>query len=222
MVLYVIGMLVMYMFKFTEYEAVHLASFSRYINTYLQGIFISIAMIVITESHRIYINSQLMNLFKLGLIVLLTLFTPITSITDILLRKEVELSVNFRAPYQIYIHKFDALSIEPDSKIWIISQHTTGLDYWVLQYELLQYKVNPKFTWSLGEKSSKEDIWTLDLSVDDWAKQLYDYSYVLICKTDDSFKNRYKTLFQNESSIQANTIYKVEKDGKNIQLIRVP
>ena len=88
-----------------------------------------------------------------------------------------------------------------------------------LQYEMINYKVNPNYSWSLGDKSSENDIWTLNLSVEDWKKQLMDYEYVVIYSVNDTFIQRYNSLFEDRTTIQPNSIYKVDNNESDLKLI---
>ena len=129
---YTFGLLLAYWFKFSEYEATNLASFQRYISTYLQAVISFIAMVYIACTCTCERDNTMQpKLFKTALVVLLVISIPLSRVTSIFLHKKVEEAAAIRSNYSIIVNKFNSMNIENDNKIWIISEHTTGFDYWV-------------------------------------------------------------------------------------------
>lgn len=219
LVLFTAGMLITYLFSFSEYEASILSSFQRYISTYLQGMFACVVMILLFCSYSPRQGKpDRMSIMKLVLLVFLAIFIPMNNISNItsgLTRKD---AVKMREKYTDIVHKVEISEIKPGDKIWIIAEHTDGFEYWILKYEFIEQSAKQGPYWSLGEKSSDADVWTSNLSVDDWEKELADYDYVVTYSVDATFKNTYKSLFENEDCIGGTSIYKVMKEGSDITL----
>ncbi|MEI8198918.1 MAG: hypothetical protein WCG21_02565 [Eubacteriales bacterium] len=219
LVLFTAGLLITYLFRFSEYEATILSSFQRYISTYLQGMFACAVMILLfcTYSHR-QEKPNRMAVMKLVLLVFLAIFIPMNNITNITTGRTRTDAARMRDKFSGLVQKVKNSGIAPGDKIWIIAEHTDGFEYWILKYEFIQQYAEQGAFWSLGDKSSDKDVWTADLTADQWEQQLADYDYVVIYCVDDTFTNRYKSLFADEKSIWANSIYEVVKDGSNITL----
>jgi hypothetical protein len=129
-------------------------------------------------------------------------------------------SQKIREPYNIagdYINN----KIDEGEKIYIISQNTTGFDYWVLRYTVWPNETNPNFTWSIGEKYDDGDIWTVDTDSSLWMDTLIEdnYTYVYICKCDNQFINKFKDLFESNSKIEDGKLYKIDVDKKLLTIV---
>ncbi len=224
LITYTFGLLITYLFKFSEYEAIILASFSRYIGNYLEAIVICITMISITWFHEVitHDNKQQeikITILKWVLIIIFLISIPISNITNFISENNAIVAKSVRTPFNEIIKKVDMLSINSNSKIWIICEHTAGFEYWILQFDLINHLVNPNFTWSIGQKSSKDDLWTLEIEVNEWEKRLQEYDYVIIYNVDNSFIQGFGSIFKDTSEIKSNSIYKIEKTGSEIELV---
>lgn len=230
-VLYTIGLLVLYLFRFSEYEAVNLASFDRYLGTYWVGVvmFLSLCAIVfIAEdedgrqlsltSRSWYLSSGIK--FSVLWLAVLIVVAPIRPLANFV-RNPVALSMTARADYLPVIEAANAAGVDGDDRVWIISQFSTGYEYWILRYELMPSPVNYGY-WTLGKPKDSSDIWTADLAPEDWSQQLEEYDYVLVHVTNPSFAETYGGLFENVNDLENNAIFKVTDQGGATTLVRVP
>ncbi len=76
--------------------------------------------------------------------------------------------------------------------------------------------------WSLGTPYSDSDVWTIDMTEQEWEKALKDggYTYVYIYNADKKFRAEYGGLFENSAAISDNTCYKVEMRNGHVLLVR--
>lgn len=205
--IYCFGLLVLYCFRFSEYEALLLSGYVRYLSIALLGLLIILCIHFIKQEKNIIV------IFFITL-----LFVPYSSLFDI--RWSAKNSHKIREPYNIagdYINS----KIDEDEKIYIISQNTTGFDYWVLRYTVWPNETNPNFTWSLGQKYYDSDIWTVDTDSSGWMETLIEdeYTYVYIYKCDNQFINRFKDLFEDASQIKDGQLYKLDVDKKLLTVV---
>lgn len=208
LLIYIIGLVFIYCFKFTEYEAVRLASYSRYISIYFVAmIFIVTAMITSNCSNKV-----------IPLLVVL-LFVPYTNFFAI--RYTVREAMNVREPYETAIANLPE-EIDGDDKIYVLSQNTSGFDYWVLKYSLRPNEINENNTWSIGKPYNKEDIWTRNYSQTEWMNKLIEeeYDYVYIYKADNQFISQYAELFITTEDIDEQTLFIVDKKIKKLKLVK--
>jgi hypothetical protein len=215
--IYALGLLIIYLTVFSEYEVVRLASYPRYMSTYFQGIVVLISLIILKISIVKRSKNNSTKYIILISLVFLMIITPVSEINPYILRDGVRSSIEMRSPYSQAVSEIDAKNIPPNSKIWIICQNSNGNEYWILRYELLEYYVNESL-WSIGEPYSSEDIWTYKLSPDDWREELYNYDFVFIYKLDDKFIDNFKDVFEAGSELKGNTLYSVIKKDHKISL----
>lgn len=204
--IYVAGLAFIYCFKFTEYEAVRLASYSRYISIYMIAVLFVIAAVIINQKE------------KTIPLLLILLFVPYNSLLGI--RYTVGESVDFREPYESAIDAIDE-KIDDDDKVYIISQNTSGYDYWVLRYTLRPNMINEASTWSIGTKYGEEDIWTKEFTQEEWMDKLVedDYDFVYLYKCDNQFKDEFQSLFVDASDIDERSLFKVETETRKLELV---
>lgn len=203
-----------YMFKFTEYEAVRLASFSRYMNflcCMLLVLFAALLLQVIISSNQ--------HTWKYSAIIVLALILPTGSAQNFLSGAYVRESIAARAPYSDAANEVQAIVGNESKRIYIISQGDTGFDYYVLKYSLRPHSVNDEMTWSIGRPFFDGDVWTQQIEPDAWMNSVFSsFDYVYIYKLNDYFVQTYMGYF-SDSLIAANTLYKVDKSTRSLKLV---
>jgi len=120
-------------------------------------------------------------------------------------RYHIQESRNTQASYNI---KELANEIIPeDAKVYIVSQQDSGLDYWVLRYELYPRSVNAPFTWAFGDP----DTWTIAMTAQQWKEELETYDYVILFNADKYIFENMSACFAEGTDILSQTIYRVDK-----------
>jgi hypothetical protein len=106
------------------------------------------------------------------------------------------------------------------SKVYIISQHTVGFEYYVLRYEMLDAKFG-KVPWSIGSPFGDGDIWTdPNWDAKKWEQELRDYDYVVLYKTTESFNNEFGSLFES-GIVDPNSVYQIVKTEDTVSLSKI-
>lgn len=213
-VVYIVGLCATYVSNFPEYEAVRLASFERYIHiVYLCGwvVLLFLALQMLYDFFNISFTGGVI----LGLGVMMII--PVNNVYGYLSRSTVERSITTRKPYTLLSSTI--LNIVPKgSKIYLISQGTTGFDYWVLRYNIRPNHANSSFTWSIGEAFYEGDIWTRSITPQEWQEELLrDYDYVALYKVNDYFLQNFSCLFKNPEEIKENTVYLLNRETKLLE-----
>lgn len=218
--LYVFLMLVLYILMFSKYEALSLASFERYLSTYLMSILYFLIFITIYRSVELKKYSVLIILFVFILLnTNISLvknnfvnYKEITYSTQVMRRQYSDAASSIRS--KVDLHK--------KYKFYIIVQNSSGTEKWILRYEIrdILKEMNEGFTWSLGEKYNKKDIWTLNISCDEFEKILFkeNYDYVYLFNIDDKFIDKYGKIF-NYNDIKSGQLYKVNRKQNTIELV---
>jgi hypothetical protein len=226
--LYLFTLYLTYLTVFVKVESASLASFDRYVGTYLTAVIIFLSFLAVTELREFKIvrfEKQFKKLFKPNLIPSLTLFLCIFLITNAptqrintYLQESTEYSTLVRIPFQDLKNRFAHSNFKTDDKIWVITQHKHGFEFYLLQYELLPASV-PAFPFSIGTPYNSEDIWTeTKMTKEKWDKALDNFDYVVIFNTSESFIKEYSSLFNEPESLANQGIYKVIHSSKGNKL----
>lgn len=218
---YSLAMLLLYTFCFDAYEGPRLASFDRYMNTYVFAA-ISIAIMLFIYLSGLQEKSRnKTSIYHLGAL-LSVIWLVFLSPSDILNLKPV------RAPNSVtaaFTQDYDILhaNTTPDDKVYIISQQSDGYVTYNISYLLLPEAFNA-WGYSLGEKYSDEDGYTVNLSVQAWVKTLISekYGYLYLQKIDQNFLDKYSSVFEPDAEIKDKQLYKIIQTGDDtIQLKHV-
>jgi hypothetical protein len=214
--IYALLLFVLYLTWFSEYEASFLASFNRYIGTYILAYALILTPLIFFHYQKI-INS------KVILIILII-------ITSVMLTREFSpfgrqhyLSPERQKAKQI-AKQILSLPISPNknAKIYVIEQNSWAWASYILGYELLlDYNLTTHF-YSIGKPYSAKDISTHLLTPNEFKQILSSYDYILLIKTDKQFWSLYGSVFRPNKPSLAPTFYKIIKqNGKDIKLEKV-
>jgi hypothetical protein len=224
-----------YLSVFGPGEAAGLASYSRYIGTWFQGIFLAVTLLILSEFHlakyfesddsdtnSIRIKSSRV---KLGLLLVAVMtVTTLSSVHNYMLMLSVSRyqGSEVRAPLSPVLQAIDNAKIPEGSKVWIITQHKVGFEYYVLRYEMQnsRFEFGEK-PFSVGTPYGEGDIWTApDRTLEVWSNELRDWDYVVLYETTESFNNEYGTLFES-GTVDPNSVYRIIKIEDTVSLSKV-
>lgn len=214
-VIYTVGLLVLYFFRFGEYEAVNLASFSRYLGTYWAGVAVFITAMLVSAMGQKQ-DKKLLVAASSGWLVFTMLVAPISNFFTLASNPGAS-SQQLRSQFAPLAQQAQMAGIEKGSKVWIIAQHTSGFEYWIYRYMILQAHVN-QGSWSIGTKSGDGDMWTTEMDQAEWAKQLGDYEFVVFLSANETFMNEFGGIFKDQSQLNSTNTFKVVKQGDSVVL----
>lgn len=214
-IIYVFGLCVTYMFKFSEYEAVRIASFERYMNIMLEGIVIFLLMLIVN-----YVSSNQKQKY-MGLCILLIVLAilPWGMIKDIGTRATVANTVNTRIRYIPIVEQIEKIAVKTGERynINVISQESAGYDAFVLRYSLRPHTIVGSE--SMGQPFYEGDIWTVEKTPKQWREELKsNVDYVAIYHLNEYFMENYSEVFEKPEEIRENGIYKVNKETGTLSL----
>ncbi len=212
---YLVGMLVTYMFKFSEYEAMLLADLERYLAIPQMLLWLTVVLGFIGTLHLLPLDKSVV---AAGLLCLVLATVPSGAVRSLASRELVAQGQAYRMKYdEIYV-KFCALEPDSEQSICLISQGDRGLDYQALRYVFRPHKIGIAPSWSLGEPL-EGDEWTKACSPEQWWQELEDnYDYVLIYRLNDYFVENYDYLFAEPEEIRERAIYAVDREKGVLQL----
>lgn len=224
------GLLIMslYVLIFSEYEATRLASYERYMATYLTGFMIFVVggflyetryLSAIYKKHR----SVIALILFFGAVLSGFLIISATREGQVLYhvshaREEATATVNIRAPYEVVKQWKPCLNGQND-KLNIIATNTKGNERNILLYTLYPIAAQTyyRFDFTVGEKPyDSGDIWTLIATPEGWRGYIEsNYTLIYVFKYDETFKKSYGRYFDNLKNDQ---LYRVEKTSNELYL----
>lgn len=208
MVVYVAGLCVIYMYKFSEIEALGLASFVRYIYIVFLGDWFFILMSIIKYANEVdSIRKPVMGI----VICFAFLITNLEAVTTFVTNAYAKASQELRAPYAEVVEK-TLKYVDGDDQIWFIQQESYGEDGLTYNFCIRPNYVNGYP--SIGQYEDEDDIEvTRPMTPKEWRENLVsgNYDYVMLYDTNGTFRGYFKENFENPDEIVEGGLYRVDK-----------
>lgn len=200
MVIYVLGMLYSYLYLFRPDETLILSSFNRYISSMLlAGFFLN--TIILGE----IINWK--NYYICIVLMFILIFVPFEDIKDRYVEfNKYNISVMAKRNEYGKINKYKNLLKENDVIYYVSNKFDNLYAVALSKYEMMPIQIISNDEISEGKF---EDI----------IRDIATYVYVL--NEDLSFENRFKNVFDSNFECEEDSLYKIIKDGENIELQKV-
>lgn len=198
---YAFLMFIMYIYSFGDIEGPTLASFNRYLPTYI--------IICILTIYYIYVyNSKSYKQLLITALILIIVQNPISfkkMVPKILSDSKTLFELNAN-----YIKE----NAKDNSKIYIIAQNTIGDHQFYTKYYMDTMTTNLKyFSFPVTDIDNYQQ-W-FNENVKDY---MFGYDYLYLAQIDNEFINKYKFMFPNDEIIP-NQLYKLDK--KDYKLIKL-
>jgi hypothetical protein len=222
-----------YLTVFVASEAVGIASYSRYIGTWYQGVFFAIVVLILSELNlvryfhpddRPNIKTTDLNMRR-QVSLFLVAFIGVTMLTSVhnymmMLGVSKTQGSEVRKPFVPIVEAIKNANMPMQSKVYIVAQHTVGFEYFVLRYEMPGKKFG-QVPWSMGSPFGDTDIWT-DPTWDNkkWSNELLGFDYVVLYKTTEGFNTEFGSLFES-GVIESDSVYRVVKSVDGVSLAKV-
>ena len=216
LLLYLLSLLIMYLFKFSAYEALQLASLQRYVavpllSIWLLMLFLAIALIQSGKGDR--------NLLAAALLCLVLLGTPPQSLIQLTNRGAVAQSVQRREPITALEQRFSESYSGPQARIYFLSQEDTEYPFYMTKYSFRPHAVSSPLGWSLGEAFYEGDVWTRSCTARELGQTLQEgYDFVVVYHMNQDFARRFGSLFEDPAQIGESRIYAVDPDTGLLRL----
>ncbi len=208
LVFYIYSLGAAYVSNFTEYEALNLASYQRYMNIAFLATAIAVIEGIVHDSSALQ-KSGIMQCFAM---VLILSFSPLGTVENYLSRDSVRQAKEIRDRYEPLhdlIRRY--CSGTDEDRIYFISQADKGFDYWVTRFIARPNGFAGSWIWSLGEPQYEGDIWTYGecRNSDEWMDILNEgnYTHIALYRVNDYFKEHFSDVFSNPDVISDHTLY---------------
>lgn len=219
--IYVISLLILYIFTYSEYEALNLASFNRYLSTYLMafGVLTFIRLVTyysMMSENKIKENSKFVTII---LTAIACLGIPCVSFFKV--SRNLGLS-QIRQSLTDFSNFSSTLEIGKD-KVYYVYCDSDGYEFHLARYEAVPIEMNGG-NWSLGEKRKDGDIWSLNITSEEWEKMLIEgnYTHIYLHNVDQIFIDTYGNLFESTNDITDYLKCKIIKiNEKDIKIVKI-
>ena len=208
---YAFVMLVMYAFSFGPVESPNLASYNRYMSTYvLVGMcFIYMLMIYLETSQK-----QTKQNISLLIIVFGVLF--LIQKPEMLEKCFPKIRRDYPNEYQLHADNI-VKKTEEDAKVFVIAQNTLG-----------QYQYPIKYYGDARITNLKDYNWKIDKEIENYEEyfeekykeELAEYDYLYLAVIDDKFIENYSFLFEDDD-IEEENIYEISKEENELVLKKI-
>lgn len=213
---YTLSLLLTYLYAFSEYEAVNLASFDRFFSVYVLAWLLTLAAgALATFNHLSGRQARLRNL-TLGILVFVMFSSNIMAAVPILTpgmyrakledaRQHYRLAA--REPIKEWLADFSR-EISDTSRVYIIWPKTSGLEFWLAKHELL-----PKMTnltcFGITTNRTPELVQECSMSEERVRKTLESYDFVIVGDHLDKIQREYPAIFNGGNETDRRGIFRV-------------
>lgn len=214
---YIIGLMASYMYKFSQYEAVNLASFPRYMTIIISALAVcAYCVFAYGDIERKYI-------VLMGAFIVLSLFGN-RYYACIVQRYYPVLAQTEISPYQQNIENVNKAR-DDNSKIWLVSCGDNGYKMQIYSYYVYPNYLPSYISYSFTTGSSPlydGDIWTkTNYTCEDFVNDFIsgEYDILFLENADERFINEYGEVFALKEDILSGGIYGLdENSGKFVKI----
>ena len=212
---YVIMMYFMYMLTLVEYEARMIASYSRYMGSFMLGVVLmSVAMFMYYSDSDDTIPMSVGAFVLLGSYMMFgaegidQIFPGPVSIGTSVVKDTVE--------YKEVTDYLNAHTPE-DTNVYVVNRGLKGGDPGIIRFY-----INPRWATnqSPGPVMFEDDVWSSDISTDEFAENVSSYDYIFFMYYDAPFQYKYLEVFTNPGIVEQGGLYRINVTGDGIELIR--
>lgn len=214
---YALLLIIAYITVFNRQEAEDFAAHHRYIGSIMIFVMIWLLGLIFTKDDIWLVTENKQILCFTAVMILLSRDAPIPGSAY---------HFNIRGESGTHINAANdakwILSNTPcDARIYFIAQNNDDyfLNYWSINV-WLRYEIAPRYLngdkYSLGSsyENTQDDYSLWNTTPEIWAQKLAEeYDYVYIYAADDEFRDNYSQLFEPDTNLESNTLYRVHPDG---------
>lgn len=212
---YILGLAATYMFKFSEYEALRLASMSRYMGILVACLWLFLVLSYLCTATAIGCDAVHTVVFA----TLIFYCSSLSTLRSYFSTEYVYSSISSRLTYDSVTQDIRNAIGDRDANIYFIIQGGNGSQNYVMKYELRPYQTVNMSGWSVGEEPFYDgDVWTQIIAPEDWEASVLDgYDYVYLFYVNDYFRETYSGFFCGDIEEQA--LYAVDKSAGVCRII---
>lgn len=200
---YAAVMLYLYLTAFSEYEAKLLASYSRYMGTFILATLMTLLVVMlkyVLDERFIFIVSC------------------VTCENLLFLNTNQLLPGTITGETKLYNSEAEAIlrNAEDTDSVYVVACYSSGEEGTILRYRCSPMKVE---FGSPGEKRWDTDVYSHNYSSEEFATYLEQFDFIYLYDIDDIFIEQYSDIFVNWNIVKNHVLYGLEKDGEKYRLL---
>ncbi len=213
---FLVSLQVLYLFTYSPAEAVSLASYDRYVGTFLVAIaYVIITMFVVEFANR----GKGSVAVAVGACVLL-FFMPLSYIFDVTILSPIQCnkSIAYRQEYLQIEEYRDVLDYKTD-KVMYISQEDNGIDKQILSYMIAPVQSDGS-VWSFGGPYEEIDNWSKTMTPEELIAHIEERgcTHVYVFGMNDYFIETFAELFGGQP-VQEKCMYRYLVEEDRLELV---
>jgi len=207
LVAYVAVLFFSYLVFFTEYEGIRLASFERYLSTYM----LAVSLITFAGGMAIFDHksSLIRSGYQLAVAAVVLLLAPTVFYTELKSIQAVGPAVTMRRDTEAFAGQVKR-HIKAGEKVYFVAQNSNGLERTMFYYAMLPYSTSTGWCWSFGKKYYEGDVWTCDKNL---AELTQGYEYLALYYADAQFWQLAGDLFEPSARGVSHGVFKINRGG---------
>lgn len=212
---YAMSLLLAYLYSFSEYEALNLASFHRFFTVYLIAWLTSVLAyfaMVVADPERLRLRRLAHTGLAVGLVSLAGVQVWRTSII-LTPGSYNEYAANQKGAARDLVQTLVQPmlpGIPPNAKVYILWPDNTGYEFWLTKYEMLPRQTN-LVCFAITSKPEPGFVQECAFSESEFRKQLSNYDVVIVGQKLDRLREEYPGLFAGLPAGKETGFFKVEK-----------
>jgi hypothetical protein len=212
-------LLFLYLTSFSQSEALGLASYERYVTTYLAGIAFYVGYLAMDSMNNFSLPNSTNLLTFSWLLIILLQASPWNLMSYVASPNAA--SDAMRAQFDSERQMIADMNFNVEDNVWFIAEHTVGFEFYLFQYELLPASIG-RSPWSIGSPYGPGDLWTdTNITKEVWDKRLNDFDYVFVHSANEVFLNEFGSLFEDPGTLSRPTIYQIKHRPEGNLLVKV-
>lgn len=209
LIAYTIGVILMYLFKFLQVEALLLMSYDRYFSILFQIGWTVLLLGVLVLLPHVSVRKAWAAGVALALVLAVT--APASLVLGYLTRGNVAQSRLTRSYYQPMVETISAYA-GSDDMLYVVSRNNYGFDALMLRY-CTQVK-DVSFHVDFSRNHADMYQWLTHLSCDEWRDILWElYDYVALYQLEPDFSEKYGSLFEAPEDIREGALFRVDRQA---------
>ena len=207
LVVYTVGVILMYLFKFLQVEALLLMSYDRYFSILFQiGWTVLLLGLLVLLPH---VSAGKAWTAGVVLVLILGVTSPVSLVLGYLSRNTVAQSRQTRQNYLPMVETISAYA-GSDDMLYVVSRNNYGFDALMLRYCTQVKEVS--FHVDFSQNHTDMYQWLTNLSCAEWRDILWEsYDYVALYQLEPDFPEKYGSLFETPGDIREGALFRVDR-----------
>ena len=196
-----------YLVFFTEYEGIRLASFERYLSTYVLALSLIVFSFYMATFDVSRSSMRILNLCLIATLILLC--APKSFYTEMMQIQSLGPAVTLRRDTEAFAGQVKR-HIKAGQKVYFVAQNSNGLERTMFYYAMLPYTTSTGWCWSFGQKYYEGDVWTCDKNI---LELVQGYDYLALYHADSQFWSLAGDLFEASARGISHGVFRINRGG---------